>query len=137
MYKNSKAVPGSMTTSESFLKQSALSLLGLSLLSSTTAASFEQARRGAVAKSTFDTDATTIRSISYTIFNGCIGSKGINGRDLPPGEQSALIRAARDLGQITARIMKELALYKPNLINFSEGPDEETVAEIAKRKRMT
>lgn len=125
-----------MTTRKSFLKQSALSLLGLSLLSSTKAASVEQARRGAVTKSTFGTDATTIRSISYNIFNGCIGYKGINGRDLPPGEQSALIRSARDLGQIPARIMQELALYQPNIINFSEGPDEKTVAEMAKMLGM-
>ncbi|MGV3762475.1 endonuclease/exonuclease/phosphatase family protein [Parapedobacter sp.] len=132
MYKNSKTVPGSMTTRKTFLKQSALSLLGLSLLSSTKAAFAEQARHGALAKNPFGTDTKIIRSISYNVFNGCIGYKGINGRGLPPGDQSTLIKAARDLDQVPMRIMHELALYRPDIINFSEGPDEETVAEMAK-----
>lgn len=125
-----------MTTRKSFLKQSALSLLGLGLLSSTKAAWADQAPGRAVVRGRFSTDTKTIRSISYNIFNGCIGYKGINGRNLPPGEQSALITAARDLGQIPARIMQELALYRPNIINFSEGPDEKTVAAMAKMLDM-
>ena len=133
MYKNSKTIHSRLTTRKSFLKQSALSLLGLSLLSSTkTALADEKARQGFVPKRTFGSDAKTIRSISYNIFNGCVGYKGINGRGLPDGEQSTLIKAARDLGQIPMRIMHELALYRPDIINFSEGPDEETVAEMAK-----
>ncbi|MEC3880526.1 endonuclease/exonuclease/phosphatase family protein [Parapedobacter sp. 10938] len=126
-----------MTTRKTFLKQSALSLLGLSLLSSTKAAWAEQAFGSAAANGSFSTDIKTIRSISYNIFNGCIGYKGINGRNLPPGEQSTLIKAARDLGQIPARIMQELALYRPDIINFSEGPDEKTVAEMAEMLDMS
>ncbi len=132
MYNNGKTAPRSLTTRKSFLRQSALSFLGLSLLSSTKAAWAEQALGSAVANGTPGTDAKTIRSVSYNIFNGCIGYKGINGRNLPPGEQSTLIKAARDLGQVPTRIMHELALYRPNIINFSEGPDEKTVAKMAK-----
>ncbi|WP_353196667.1 endonuclease/exonuclease/phosphatase family protein [Parapedobacter defluvii] len=125
------------TTRKLFLKQSALSILGLSLLPSVKATqSAEQIRRNTVPKHISGSDAKTIRSISYNVFNGCIGYKGINGRDLPPGEQSTLIKMARDLGQIPIRIMQELALYRPNIINFSEAPDEKTIAEMAKILEM-
>lgn len=117
-----------LTTRKVFLKQSALSFLGLTVLPSWKAAHYTHR----VQKDVIPPDAKTIRSIAYNVFNGCIGYKGINGRDLPPGEQSALVQTARDLGQIPIRIMQELALYRPNIINFSESPGAETIAEMAK-----
>lgn len=71
-----------------------------------------------------------IRSISYNVFGGK-GYKGINGHELPPGEDSILVKAAREMGQIPKRIALELALYRPNIINFSESPREDVVAAIA------
>lgn len=115
-----------LTTRKAFLKQSALSLISLSLLSSWKTVPYSDA----------GSNGKTIRSISYNVFNGCIGYKGINGHDLPPGDQSTLVKTARDLGQFPARIMQELALYQPDIINFSESPGEETVAEMAKMLGM-
>ena len=77
-----------------------------------------------------------LRSIAYNVFNGCIGYKGVNGRELPPGENSVLIKVARDMKQIPRRIMLELALYRPNIINFSESANEAVVAEMAKMLNM-
>jgi len=128
MHKNTKMKHHPLTTRKLFLKQSALSLLGLSLLPSWKATPY----MGPGQKDVIRSNAKTIRSISYNVFNGCIGYKGINGHDLPPGEQSTLVKTARDLGQIPIRIMQELALYRPNIINFSESPGEETIAEMAK-----
>ncbi|WP_461534337.1 endonuclease/exonuclease/phosphatase family protein [Sinomicrobium sp.] len=104
-----------------FVQQSALSLLGLSILPAWKISPYIETIR----------DEKTIRSISYNVFNGCIGYKGINGRQLPPGEQSILVKTARNLGQIPIRIAQELALYQPNIINFSEAPDEKIVALMA------
>ncbi|MFC7523700.1 endonuclease/exonuclease/phosphatase family protein [Parapedobacter sp. GCM10030251] len=136
MKKNRKAALDSLTTRKSFLKQSALSLLGLTMLPSWKTAQGVGRSQNAIPQSNMGIDAKTIRSITYNVFNGCIGYKGINGHDLPPGEQSILVKAARDLGQIPTRIMQELALYQPNIINFSESPNEETVAEMAKLLHM-
>ncbi len=120
-------------TRKTFLKQSSLSLLGLSVLpfgASSPAPAMQQV--GYVKKVNDHIDEKMMRSIAYNIFNGCIGYKGINGRQLPPGEESVLVKAARDMEQIPQRIMLELALYKPNIINFSEGPKEDVVARMAK-----
>lgn len=72
-----------------------------------------------------------LRTITYNVFNGCIGYKGINGWELPEGEDSMLISNAREMKQIPQRIMQELALYRPDIINFSESADEDTVARMA------
>ena len=120
-------------TRKAFLKQSSLSLLGVSLL---PLGAFAQGVKNSGAS--FDRNANhhidekKLRTISYNIFNGCIGYKGINGKELPAGENSDLVKTARDMGQISQRIMLELALYNPNIINFSEGPSEEVVAKMAK-----
>jgi endonuclease/exonuclease/phosphatase family metal-dependent hydrolase len=37
------------------------------------------------------------------------------------------------LGQMTDRLAMELALYEPDIVNFSESPDEATVKRIAER----
>lgn len=130
--------PDSFMTRKNFLKQSSLSLLGFGLLFSgvfqTGAgnAGAAEAEADGAREEDFDDVEGELRSITYNVFNGCIGYKGINSRELPPGEESALIRSARDLGQIPQRIMLELALYRPNIINFSESPGEEVVKEMAK-----
>lgn len=120
-------------TRKAFLKQSSLSFLGLSLL---PLGAFTQGVTNSRASYNEDAnhhnDEKKLRTISYNIFNGCIGYKGINGKELPAGENSDLVKTARDMGQISTRIMQELALYKPNIINFSEGPSEEVVAKMAK-----
>ena len=132
MCKDSKAARHALTTRKSFLKQSALSLLGLSLLPSAKAmyaagaTKTEAPRNGIPGR-----DPQTLRTITYNVFNGCIGYKGINGRNLPEGKQSNLVKTARELGQIPTRIAHELALYRPDIINFAEGPNEETVAAMA------
>ena len=120
-------------TRKTFLKQSSLSLLGLSLLpfgASSLGVNDEQA--GYSGRNSDGSNEKRLRSITYNVFNGCIGYKGINGRELPPGDDSILVKTARDMGQIPKRIMLELALYQPNIINFSESPNEGVVAEMAK-----
>lgn len=123
--------PDMQVTRKAFLKQSSLSFLGLGLFGASM-----PYKNNLVAdsdnKENNGNDEKAMRTIAYNIFNGCIGYKGINGRELPPGENSDLVKAARDMGQIAKRIMLELALYKPNIINFSEGPKEDVVAEMAK-----
>jgi endonuclease/exonuclease/phosphatase family metal-dependent hydrolase len=114
------------------LKHSSLSLLGLSLLPfGASSLDFTKDAAVDIEKNEHGNDEKRMRSIAYNIFNGCIGYKGINGKALPP-ENSDLVKTARDMGQISQRIMLELALYKPNIINFSEGPSEEVVAKMAK-----
>lgn len=80
--------------------------------------------------------AETVRTISYNVFNGCIGYKGINGLELPEGEVSDLVKTARKLKQIPRRIMLELDLYSPNIINFSESAKEDVVAQMAKMSNL-
>ena len=120
-------------TRKAFLKQSSLSLLGLSLLPlGASPLHFKNNRVADSKEGYYDNDEKKMRSIAYNVFNGCIGYKGINGRELPPGDDSIFVKAARDMGHIPKRIMLELALYQPNIINFSESPNEEVVAQMAK-----
>lgn len=125
--------PDDSITRKSFLKQCSLSLLGLNLLSlGAFGLNSNSTEVGDSKKNNYDKDEKELRSITYNVFNGCIGYKGINGLELPPGEDSILVKTARDMGQIPQRIMQELALYQPNIINFSESPNENVVAEMAK-----
>ena len=118
---------------KSFLKQSSLSLLGLGLLPfGASSLSIGDSKSRCSGRNSDDGDEERMRSISYNVFNGCIGYKGINGRELPPGDDSILVKTARDMGQIPKRIMLELALYQPNIINFSEATNEKVLAEMAK-----
>lgn len=103
-----------------FIQQASLSALAVGL--------------GSIARA--GSAAENVRSITYNVFNGCIGYKGINGRDLPAGEVSDLVRTARGLNQVSRRIMLELELYQPDIINFAEGPNEKVVAEMAKMLNM-
>ncbi len=124
---------GEPVTRKTFLKQSSLSLLGLSLLPFNVSLSpVGDSQSGWPGAHSAGENEKRLRSITYNVFNGCIGYKGINGSELPSGENSGLVRAARDMGQISQRMMLELALYQPDIINFCEGPDEEVVAQMAK-----
>lgn len=124
--------PDFSVTRKAFLKQSSLSLLGLSLLPfGASALNFSNTHVSNTRRDNYDNDEMMIRSIAYNIFNGCIGYKGINGHNLPEGEKYDLVRKARELGQISKRIALQLALYNPNLINFSEAPEKSVVAMMA------
>ena len=48
----------------------------------------------------------------------------------------ALGKKATALGQMPDRFANELALYEPDIINFSESPGEDVVKQIAKRLGM-
>lgn len=125
--------PDASVTRKTFLKMSSLSLLGLNLLSfGAKGLNVNCTKVSNAKKNNYDNDEKRLRSITYNVFNGCIGYKGINGRELPPGEDSILVKTARDMGQIPKRIMLELALYRPNIINFSESANENVVEEMAK-----
>lgn len=125
--------PGSVLTRKTFLKQSSLSFLSFSVLPfSASALNFSNTAINSIGKGKHSDNEKRIRSITYNVFNGAIGYKGINGRELPENENSILVKTARDMKQIPKRIMLELALYQPNIINFSESPNEDVVAEMAK-----
>lgn len=119
-------------TRKSFLKQSGISLLGLSLIPS-LGLGFTKNEHQLIKK---DHGDNTLRTIQYNVFNGCIGYKDINGRELPDDEKYDLVRAARNLGQVPRRIVLQLALYKPDIITFSEAPDEKTIVKMAKWLNM-
>lgn len=50
--------------------------------------------------------------------------------------QRPLAQQAMKLGQMAKRLADELALYEPDIINFSEAPEEAMVKEIADRLGM-
>lgn len=129
---NKQHTPASSVSRKTFLKQSSLSVLGLGLLSfGRSALAFGKIQEQSTPKAKYHGDEKKLRTITYNVFNGAIGYKGINGRDLPDNEDSALVKRARDMGQIPKRIMMELALYQPDLINFSESPYEGVVEAMA------
>lgn len=120
-------------TRKEFLRDVGLSFLGLGFI------------RGKTDRTTFKIPAAgedsydltrkaenkILRSISYNVFNGCIGFVGNNNRNLTSNQKSTLLKRARDLGQIPIRMAMELQLYDPDIINFSEGPKEDVAKEIA------
>jgi endonuclease/exonuclease/phosphatase family metal-dependent hydrolase len=63
----------------------------------------------------------TLRVIAYNVYE-CTGWP----------KERALGKLATQLGQMPARFSHELALYAPDIINFSESPKEPVVQEIAK-----
>jgi endonuclease/exonuclease/phosphatase family metal-dependent hydrolase len=119
---------------KTFLKHSAVALLGLSTIS-IKGLGYSKKQAGRIGQGVPD-NGERLRTIEYNVFNGCIGYKGINGHDLPEGENSNLVKTARDMGQISKRIMMQLALYDPNIITFCEGPGEEVLAEMAGMLKM-
>lgn len=67
----------------------------------------------------------TLRVIAYNVYE-CTGW---------PKERE-IGKKATALGQMPARFANELALYEPDIINFSESPREEVVKQIAERLKM-
>ena len=68
-----------------------------------------------------DKKSQPLRVIAYNIY-ACKG--------WPDTRRSAKI--ARDKGQMARRLAMELALYEPDIINFSESPSEAITLEVAK-----
>jgi len=62
-----------------------------------------------------------LRVIAYNVYN-CTGWP----------KDRALAKKATAKGQMPDRFANELALYDPDIINFSESPDESVVKQIAK-----
>ena len=67
----------------------------------------------------------TLRVITYNVYE-CTGWP----------KDRALGKKATKLGQMPDRFANELALYEPDIINFSESPSEEVVKQISERLRM-
>ncbi|NOY40950.1 MAG: twin-arginine translocation signal domain-containing protein [Planctomycetes bacterium] len=67
----------------------------------------------------------SLRVISYNVYN-CTGWP----------KDRALAHTATAKGQMAERFALELALYSPDIINFSESPAEPLVQEIAKLLQM-
>lgn len=95
-----------------FLKQSAIGLAGVSTLGLTSAIGRSNTK-------------DTLRVIAYNVY-GCTGWPRDHERP----------QKASEKGQMPSRIAQELALYDPDIINFSESPDEPVVSEIAKQLDM-
>lgn len=66
-----------------------------------------------------------LRVIAYNVYN-CTGWP----------KDRALAKKATALGQMPDRFAMELALYEPDIINFSESPNEAVVEQIARRLDM-
>ncbi|QDU74070.1 Endonuclease/Exonuclease/phosphatase family protein [Bremerella volcania] len=67
-----------------------------------------------------DEKSQPLRVIAYNVYN-CTGWP----------KDRALANKATALGQMPDRFANELALYAPDIINFSESPSEEVAKEIA------
>lgn len=96
-----------------FLKQSAVGLAGISTF-------------GLVSALGNPNMQNTLRVIAYNVY-GCTG--------WPRDHKMA--QKANSKGQIPLRFARELALYDPDIINFSESPDEPIVREIARQLGMS
>jgi len=68
---------------------------------------------------------SSLRVIAYNVYN-CTGWP----------KDRALAKKATAKGQMPDRFANELSLYDPDIINFSESPDESIVKQIAKRLGM-
>ena len=66
-----------------------------------------------------------LRVIAYNVYK-CAGWPG----------NRPLAQQAVKLGQMPKRLADELALYDPDIINFSESPEESIVKEVAERLGM-
>ncbi|AMV16343.1 endonuclease/exonuclease/phosphatase family protein [Planctomyces sp. SH-PL14] len=67
----------------------------------------------------------TFRVVAYNVYE-CTG--------WPKDRTQGHVATAK--GQMPARFAQELELHEPDLINFSESPREEVVADIARRLKM-
>lgn len=70
-------------------------------------------------------DKRQLRVIAYNVFK-CTGWP----------HQRPLAQKAFESGQMPKRLANELALYEPDIINFSESPEEAVVKEIAEHLDM-
>ncbi|NNJ25501.1 endonuclease/exonuclease/phosphatase family protein [Alienimonas chondri] len=66
-----------------------------------------------------------LRVIAYNVYE-CTGWP----------KDRAMVKKATAAGQMPDRFARELALYEPDVINFSESPDEKVVQQIAERLEM-
>lgn len=66
-----------------------------------------------------------LRVIAYNVYD-CTGWP----------KDRAMAKAATVKGQMPDRFANELALYEPDVVNFSESPDESVVKQIAQRLGM-
>ncbi len=69
-----------------------------------------------------------LRTISYNI----LGARGYLGKGEPKHPDLAAMLKA----QMPTRLVLELALYRPDIVTFSEAPSKEVVAHIANELRM-
>ena len=95
-----------------FFGQSAIALAGAGTLNLTQAARRPNAQ-------------TKFTVIAYNVY-GCNGWP----------KDNAMAMKAREAGQMPTRFAHELALYDPDIITFSESPEEAVVREIAKKLGM-
>jgi endonuclease/exonuclease/phosphatase family metal-dependent hydrolase len=100
-----------MNSRRQFLKTSILGLAGLSLAGTSRASS----------KISIESQ---LRVITYNVYEATGW----------PREHSAHVRNA---GQMPARIAQELLLYDPDIVQFSEAPEERVVREIAAHMNMS
>jgi len=101
-----------MNSRRQFLKTSILGLTGLSLTGTTSRASSKSAIEN------------QLRVITYNVYEATGW----------PRDRSEHVRNA---GQMPARIARELLLYAPDIVQFSEAPPERVVREIADKMNMS
>lgn len=112
-YKNiTSFAPQQLISRRSFLEKSAITLAGISTL-------------GLAAITGKSKLKSNLRVIAYNVY-GCTGWP----RDHKMAQKAVLE------GQMPTRIAQELALYDPDIINFSESPEESITKEIARQLDM-
>lgn len=95
------------------------------LLKQATVAGLAMAATGPRGLAAAEPEDRSLRVIAYNVYN-CTGWP----------KDRALAKRATVAGQMPDRFAMELALYQPDIINFSESPDEAVVKQIAERLEM-
>ena len=109
----------------SFLKRSAVTLAGIGALGVGSSAAFRPAGELTDAGSGPGDPEAALRVIAYNIYKGTGWPK-----------DGKMATKAYEKGQIPTRLAQELALYEPDIINFSESPPESVIKEIAGHLNM-
>jgi endonuclease/exonuclease/phosphatase family metal-dependent hydrolase len=104
---NFELVVHTMTSRRGFLRKSAVAIAGISTLGFHTTACKT-------------TSIDVFRVIAYNVLK-CTGWP---------------VENVKDKAEMPSRFIQELAKYKPDLINFSESPEESVVKQIAKQMDM-
>lgn len=129
MRSNSPTPVNPLIPRRSFLKRSAATLAGIGALGIGSAAACKPAGGlsgpGALPAAFPGDRAAALRVIAYNIYKGTGWPKD--------GERTA---KAYEMGQLPARLARELALYEPDIINFSESPPEPVIKEISVHLNM-